>query len=414
MCASLLSPQDKFRAKVKAMGRPQSEALSQIKKEQRAKSRIREKDPFMAYRPKNDEFGDISKLNNDMDELSRLKQLERNLTNKLQILSNEFASEDQKRKALEDSLSKAKTRVGASYTQTRESEQLVSQIKDMEAKLQKSTIKYNQNLVILAEKREQLDNLRKASPPIQDEKQSQPSSPQKTSHENKRSYDEQKEAIQDEIDQLKISNKEAADFYAEKMDELQKTVEEGMEIQSKQSTNQKPDHRTDNLSAQTEMYRDRINKTLKLLNMKSIEEIIAEADRLERENCSLYNFVLEHSANKKKLLEEVEALEAQQEKIIKQEGESEEIEEANAGLKEINEQIAEATKEYEEIKKQCDEEEAKYSDIYKEIDELFNLLGCSWDGSPDEMSTVTPLNAMFALTSIESSIQNLTDDKIIE
>ncbi|EAY21796.1 hypothetical protein TVAG_238220 [Trichomonas vaginalis G3] len=415
MCASILSPHDRLRAKVKtALGRQTSEAMAQLKKEQRAKSRKREKDPFMTYRPKNSEIMDFNKLNNEMDELSRLKQLERNLTNKLQILTNEFTTEDQKRKALEDNLSKTRTKIGTNYTQTRESEQLINQIKAMESRLEKSTIKYNQNLVILAEKREQLDILRKANmAPYQTDKK-QPNSPQKTSHENNRTLAQQKEDIQAEIDKLNSNNKEVTEEYSKKIDELTEEANSELESQSKQQKNQKVDHKTDNLTAQTEEYQDRISQTLKLLNLKSVDEVIAEADRLERENCSLYNFVIEHSQNRKKLQEEVEALELQQAKILSQEGENKEIEIANSDLNEINQQISDAQKEYDELKKQCDAEEAKYSDIYKEIDELFNMLGCSWDGSPDDLSTVTPSNAMFALTCIENAIENHSQDKIIE
>ena len=165
--------------------------------------------------------------------------------------------------------------------------------------------------------------------------------------------------------------------------------------------------------AQTEHLQEMINKTLELCGFETYEDLISAADALERENFSLYNFVVEHGANKTKLQDEIDALELQNKELQKQveKNDSEQkdsLENLTIDIKNVDDDLKDSIEE-------AERNEQESQAVNKEIEDLFNELECSWTESPDEHTNVTTINAMFCLSNIEvnmAEMMNTLADKV--
>ena len=95
------------------------------------------------------------------EELQKLQTYKKNLSNKLSILSADLAAEEQKRKKLEEDVSKANSKAGGLFQQSKENEELQAKLRTIENRLDKALVRYNNNLTKLSGLRSQIDELRK-------------------------------------------------------------------------------------------------------------------------------------------------------------------------------------------------------------------------------------------------------------
>lgn len=419
-----------LRNKLRMMKFPQDEILNTVRKQQKAISKQKQanetvKSAIVEYEA---QIASIDKSNIDHDtneELNHLKALEKNLTNKLGVLSADFAAEDQKRRSLEEEVSKARSKVGGMFAQTREHEEMQARVRTMENRLDKALVRYNQDLYKLAEKRSQLDELRKDRFIFREviknatmEEKALGEHMSKLIAESNDAYSE-RDRMKMELNDLRASEKADLDNFDKEMERLNQTIE-GQRIASNRphdpqqsvpsissqvgSSSEMPDE----ITKMTDEYNARISETLNKLNMKSSAELFEEAEKLERENFSLFSFVVEHGANRTKLQEEIDALEMQYNALVEQHRSTEESQAADLAI--LTEEINDYQSRLDEIESQRQASEAEFQEVYKEVEDLFNMLGCSWDDAPDEKTVVTSVNAMFCLTSIETAIAAIMDE----
>ena len=419
-----------LRNKLRMMKFPQDEILNTVRKQQRTIHKQKQANETIhneidEYKKQIDTYQTVKSIHDSSEELNHLKTLEKSLQNKLSVLSADYNAEEQKRKALEDEVSKARSKAGGMFAQSRENEEIQGKIRTMENRLDKSLVRYNQNLTKLAEKRAQLDELRKERftfrEVIQKAKTQSQELDETIQNEIKQSneYYSQRDGLKMDIAELKATEEADIQNYEKEMDRITQTIERQRIAAERPHEKQasvptiisqggSSTETNDEITRQTDEYQSKINRTLELLQMKSIEELFAEAEKLERENFSLFNFVVEHGATRTKLQDEIDCLELQHDKLIAQNQANDD--EKAAELQQLTEDIQDTQAELDELEKQKQQHEQEFSEIYKEIDDLYNLLGCSWDSSPDEKATVTPANAMFALTNIETAINTIMDE----
>ena len=145
-----------------------------------------------------------------------------------------------------------------------------------------------------------------------------------------------------------------------------------------------------------------------MLNLKDLTELFSEAERLEKENKELYEYISENDEQRRKLQEQILELEAQYGELVSDREASED--EQKGEIEKLNSEIIDIQKQLAEIESQKNKDEIEFSTVYSEIEQLFNALECSWDDSPDEMTTVTTQNVMFALSAIESTVAELMNE----
>lgn len=375
--------------RIRMMKRPHDDALNTVRKQQRV---VRK--PRPSSQVKSIESADFSlDIEQNSEEIIHLETQKKSLAAKLAALTSEYNAEDQKRIKLENELSHARQKTGSALTQSRENEELLERLKSMESRLEKTTSKYNQNLSKLAEMRADLDQLRK-----------------------------ERYAYHQVLGDLEMpsnanSGRSLTDQLSSKEDGIFLTSSEKNEVMqydqmiSKKRSTQTPninDPHTESVLKQTDEYQKIIIDILETLNMKNLPQLFSEAERLERENINMNNYIMESNSLQEQLKDEIAKLEAQYKEIKEQvteehEKQRESLSQITKDIEEVNKQINEA-----EIKKATDESE--FSSVYSEIESLFNTLECSWEDSPDEKSTVTTGNAMFALSAIEATVAELMSD----
>jgi chromosome segregation ATPase len=152
----------------------------------------------------------------------------------------------------------------------------------------------------------------------------------------------------------------------------------------------------------TESYHTSTTQTLDLLHFTDVDDLIAHARELERENFSLYNFVVENGVIRTELQEELESL---REKKAELDGMCDLSEnEQSVRLSELTEKLNAVSEELAAGESQLEREREEFQEIYTKLEDLFNTLGCSWEGSPDMKEAVSDLNAMWCLGLIENTL----------
>ena len=413
-----------IRNKLRMMKFPQDEILNTVRKQQRAIHK--QKQANETIRNEITEYeGQIAKINHSIEkyktdeELQRLQTQKKNLSNKLSVLNNDFAVEESKRKKLEEDVSKANSKTGGLFQQSRENEELQARLRTMENRLDKALVRYNSNLSKLGELRSQIDELRKERNTFQRIIKNAEAERERNDQEMARLISDSNEAYSDrdrmkmDLAELKQKEKESIRSYETDISLLTQQIEgqritqshpreQQQQIPSMSSQLSSQTDQQEELVQQTEQLHTSNQRTLDLLGRKRVEELFAAAEKLERENFSLFNFVVEHGSNKTRLEEEISGLQLQYESLQsqseeKEEGKKEELTELTRKIQEIDQQLSLA-------KEKKEKSQSDFTSVYTEIEQLFNSLECSWDESPDDKTNVTATNVMFALSSIESKI----------
>ncbi|OHT13325.1 hypothetical protein TRFO_16525 [Tritrichomonas foetus] len=406
---------------------PQDEILNTVRRQQRAIHKQKSANDTIRYEITEYET-QIANLDRDIqnfknnEELQRLQTQKKNLSNKLSILSADFAAEEQKRKKLEEDVSKANSKAGGLFQQSRENEELQARQRTMENRLDKALVRYNNNLTKLSNMRAQIDELRKDRFTFRNVIKNTENDRNRKDEEigvlisdSNRAYSD-RDRLKMDLVQLKQAEAEDIKNYEEEYSRLTQQIE-GQRItqnhphgqqQTVPSINSQIGSQSDQqeeLTQMTEQYHATIQQTLDLLGYKDVQELFKEADSLERENFSLFNFVVEHGAKRSKLQDEIDVLELQHDSLLSQieynDGEQKEE------LDEVTEKIKEVDDDLNDVISEKESNQAEFVAVYNEIQELFNKLECSWDDSPDEKTTVSSSNAMFCLSSIEAAIAEM-------
>lgn len=419
-----------LRNKLRMMKFPQDEILNTVRRQQRAIHKQKQandtiRQEIIEYET---EIGNVEhriQVYKTDEELQRLQNLQKNLTNKLNILNSDLLAEEQKRKKLEDEVSKANSKAGGFFQQSRENEELQARLRTMENRLDKALVRYNNGLTKLADLRNRIDELRKDRFTFQNvirtaekDLENKDQDMQRLISESNAAYTERDRKKMDLV-QIKSAEKEDIQTYEQDIQRINQTIE-GQRISQAHphdqqttvpSINSQIGSQTDQqeeLVQLTDQYQATIQKTLDQLGMKDVQELFSEADKIERENFSLYTFVVEHGSKKTKLQEEIDALELQHESIMAQ------VEKGDADqsdrLAEMTQTISETESELHQIESAREKEDQEFQEVYNEIESLFNSLGCSWNESPDEKANVTPANAMFCLSAIEATLADIMNN----
>jgi uncharacterized phage infection (PIP) family protein YhgE len=158
----------------------------------------------------------------------------------------------------------------------------------------------------------------------------------------------------------------------------------------------------------TESYQTSVTQTLDLLHASDVDELIAQAQELERENFSLYSFVVENGVIRTELQEELEALRERKAELDDMcnltEGEQ------SARLSDLTEKLNAVSAELAAGEAQLAQEREEFQEIYVKLEDLFSSLGCSWQGSPDMKEGMSDLNAMWCLSLIEKGLVGIMND----
>ena len=418
-----------LRNKLRMMKFPQDEVLNTVRKQQRAIHKQKQandtlRNEIEEYQKQIDQYDQTMAAHDTCEDLIKLKAQEKNYSNKLSVISADYQAENQKRDNLETEVSKLRSKVGGSFAQYRENEEKDAKIRTMENRLDKALVRYNQNLTELSKKRDEIDQLRKDRMTFREVIKKTKEDSQtlnetiqneiKQSNDYYTSRDRYKMAIQElkEKEKIDIENHnkdmerlsqmlESQKISASRPQEQQQSVP--MIISQSGSTMDG----TDEITKQTEAYQKTIDTTLELLGMKTTDELFDAAQSIERENFSLFNYVVEHGANKSKLQDDISALDLQLDTLHAQAQATEEDQARQ--LEKITEDIETTKKDLESIKAEDEKGQEEFTGLFKEIDELFGILGCSWENSPDEKQTTTQSNALFALASIETAIVDIME-----
>lgn len=420
------------RNKLRMMKLPQDDILNTVRRQQRAIHKQKQandtiRNEIVEYEAQIANLDrDIQNYKNN-EELQKLQTYKKNLSNKLSILSADLAAEEQKRKKLEEDVSKANSKAGGLFQQSKENEELQAKLRTIENRLDKALVRYNNNLTKLSGLRSQIDELRKDRFTFREVIRNTENDRQKKDQEignlisNSNDAYSRRDRLKMDLVQLKQAEAEDIKNFEEEYTRLSQQIE-GQRITQNRPRDQQQtvpslssqigsqSDQQEEITALTEQYNSTIQRTLDLLEFKEVQELFDEADNLERENFSLFNFVVENGAKRSKLQEEIEGLDLQHDSLLAQvevndAEQKEELDRVTSNIKVVNSDLTSAKEEKEKT-------EAEFTSVYTEIENLFNNLECNWDESPDGKSSITPQNAMFCLSSIESAIAEMMNNVV--
>jgi DNA repair exonuclease SbcCD ATPase subunit len=394
-----------------------------IHKQKQANDTIRNE--ITEYESQIDALKKQIELHNSDADLQKLQSLKKNLSNKYSIILADLAAEEAKRKKLQEEVSRANSRSGGLFKQSRENEEIQGRLRTMENRLDKALVRYNRNLGELADLRARIDELRKDRRNFRDVMATGATARAKKDEEMARLISESNDAyaVRDskkmKLVQLRAVEKADVAAFEEKLSVLNQTIE-AQKLTANRTVEQ---HTTDQpfdsqigsqtdqqeeMTQLTELYNSTITRTLELCGMAGVPELFAEAEKLERENFSLYNYVVEHGSRVTRLQEEIDGLELQHEALVSQTRDSDE--EQSGMLEKLTSDIQKAEQDLADIQQQKAANDTEFASVYTEVGEIFNLLGCSWDDAPDGKTVVTPLNSMFCLSAIETQIAEMMNN----
>ncbi|OHT10251.1 hypothetical protein TRFO_04256 [Tritrichomonas foetus] len=404
--------------------------LNLVRKQQRSIAKQRQANETLRNEIAQYEFqiGRIEELTiayKNNEELLRLNSQQKNYTNKLSVLSADFSAEDQKRKRLEEEVSKARSAAGGIFAQARENEAVMKDLHTMENRLDKALMRYNSSLAKLAALRSQIDEIRKdrntfrnvIRKALSDRALKEEEMNTLISNSNQAYAD--RDRLMMELVQLKSAEKEDVQTFQTELSRCEQRIEnqritqnhprdQAQPILSRDSQIGSSSDQQEELTALTENYQTTITQTLDNLSMSSVEELINEAQRLESENFSLYNFVVENAAIRTDLQDQLDQLEQTEKELLDQSQMTEE--QLSEKLTVITNNINSTSQELNDLKTQHKKDKTEFKEIYEKLEDLFNELGCSWEHAPDEKKHITIANSRFVMTTIEKCLMEMMRD----
>ena len=419
-----------LRNKLRMMKLPQEEILNTVRKQQRAIHK--QKLANETIRNEIDQYEkELQNIDKELEEyktneeLQKLQTQKKNLANKLSVISADVVAEEQKRKKLEEDVSKANSRAGGLYQQARENEMLQAKLRTMENRLDKVLLRYNANLNKLESMRAHLDELRKERftfrnviKNTENDKQKKDKQIGELISSSNESY-AKRDQLKMDLVQLKQAEAEDIKNFDEEYSRLTQQIEGQRITQNRPREHQQQlpslnsqigsqSDQQEEMTQATEQMNVTIQRILDLMECKDVSQLLQQADKIESENFSLYNFVVENGAKKSKLQDDIDALELQHSSLLSQieRNDNEQKDE----LEEITKNIKDVSQEQKEVRNEKEQNEEKFKSVYSAIENLFNKLNCSWDNTPDEKQNISPANAMYCLSNIEVAMAEIMNN----
>jgi flagellar biosynthesis chaperone FliJ len=221
-----------------------------------------------------------------------------------------------------------------------------------------------------------------------------------------------------ELARLRGAEKADVTAFEEKVSVLDQTIET-QKVAASHQANEQPlepvadsgligqQAEQDELALVTSQYERTTQVALDLCHVRDAAELFATAERLERENFSLYSYVVEHGAARARLQEDIDGLELQRDALLAQTASSEE--EQSLVLQQLTDEIQRVDGQLRAIEDEKAANETQFQAVYEEIEAVFTCLGCSWNDAPDGKTTTTPANSSFCLSSIETVIAQMAN-----
>jgi DNA repair exonuclease SbcCD ATPase subunit len=418
-----------LRNKLRMMKLPADEILNTVRRQQRAISKQKQANDTIRLEIEQCQV-QIARIDQlqfaySTDKtISELESQKKSLSNKLSVIQADFSVEDTKRRRIEEKVSRASSRAGGIFDQSREHEEVVNHLQTMENRLDKAIIRYNNNLTKLSALRSQMDEFRKGRSIFREvirraksDRTCKQDEIAKLIEESNDAYS-RRDTLNMRLTQVRSAEKEAVQEYEERLQLLTERIETSRITKGHHRNPQPPISPTssqigsssdnqEDTTGQMEALQTAISQTLDLLQMRDVDELVAQIDRLEEENFSLYNFVVDAGGINAELQDELETLSGRKDEL----GEIAAMtdEQQSERLRNLTRQVRQTQEELDTSKASYDQEVGEFLQIYRRLERLFDAVGCSWDGAPDEKTTVTQVNVMFVLGQVELKITEVME-----
>lgn len=426
------NPQEvkELRNKLRMMKFPQDDILNTVRKQQRAIDKQKQanetiKMQITKYEEEIEGYEKNIRDYKSSEERQNLVAKKKNLTNKLGILQADFKAEDDKRRRLEEQVSKARSRAGGMFAQAQENENLQFKVRTIENRLDQALNAYNKQLKKLDASRTQIEEL------IQ-ERQNFNEVYGKLDKEQTRNADNIASLIDQSNKSYTIRDQKKIDLVLLQKEEKQDQAEDEAELNrlnqmiegqsllamhphaeqapipslSSQSTNQTDQQ--EELQKEIDTKSSLVNQIITANKCQKLDELFDKLANFENENYSLFNFVVQRGAEKSSLIDEIDALTQRSSELDSNVELTEE--QQNAKLKVLAEQMENTEKGLATHSAIKDTNDAQIKKVYESLEELYVTLELPWDGMPDEKKHVTPLNSSYCLTQIENKLAAFMDE----
>ena len=327
-----------LRNKLRMMKFPSDDILNTVRRQQRAIHKQKEANETILieieqYEKQIKDYQALDEKHKSDPTLQRLLHDHKTYSNKLSTLKADVDAEAQKLSKLEDQASKARSKAGGMFAAATENQQLASKQLTMENRLQQVYNKYNSNLRILESYRSDADQFRKDR--IQIEyvlnqkkaiREKADSDLQKLISKSNDMYTE-RDALKMDTVTLKNTEKDDISNFQSEMTRYNQTIEAHKINQNRPidaqpsivSTNSTMGSQADEespIETQIKQSLQTINSVLKIGQADNLEQLADKVDEIERENFTLYSFVVEHSARLAELQQQNQRYIAEKEAYI--------------------------------------------------------------------------------------------------
>lgn len=426
------NPQEvkELRNKLRMMKFPQDDILNTVRKQQRAIEKQKQANETikMQIQKYEEEIEGYEKSIRDYkssEERQNLVAKKKNLTNKLGILQADFKAEDDKRRRLEEQVSKARSKAGGMFAQAQENENLASKVHTIENRLDQALSQYNKQLKKLEASRDHIDELRQ-------ERKNFNQVYSKLDKEQTRNADDIASLIDQSNKSYTIRDQRKIDLVLLQKEEKQDQAEDEAELTrlnqmiegqtllamhqhteqapipslSSQSTNQTDQQ--EELQKEIDSKSQLVNQILSATKCQKLDELFQKFTDYENENYSLFNFVVQRGAEKSNIIDEIDMLQRRSAELDANVELTEE--QQNERLKILAERMETTEKNVANLTDVKESNDAQIKKLYDELENFYNMLELPWDNMPDEKKHITPLNSMFCLTQIENKLAAFMDD----
>lgn len=359
-------------------------------------------------------------------------QKRNNLVNLLKLYSNnqgilesDLKAEEEKRKALEEELSKEQTKIGGMFFQFKKNDNLDKRLRFLENRLHQGYVRYCSNLNLLTEKRFLVDQLRVFKKNFFEtrikhckEKENCDAHLGMLIQESNQMYME-RDRNKLTLQHLHIAEKEDFQNFENESTRIDAKIETEKMIRKNGnelthglssfsgSTVQQTDQSFDELIGQVDLFQIEITQILEGTKTTDLHHLLDLYDSLEMKNFSYMRIIFEKDALNLKLLD---LIEKRKKTIIKlHEDHKQEQENSGEVIEQLSQKIIEVDR---NIKEQTIRQEhvlTSFRTISEKLTDLANRLEVDTRESPDGKTTVSFFNFDFFLTQIEMKISDFVE-----
>jgi uncharacterized coiled-coil DUF342 family protein len=423
-----------LRSKLRMLNLPQDDIVNVVRRQQR--TLVKQKEANATIRrliEKNEiERARVEQLRAEFDadpDLQKLETTKKQYMNRLSILQADVSVEEGKCRRIKEEVSRARSKAAGIYTQAEEKEHVIARMQRTENRLNMSYTAYNSHLTKLVSLRHEMDELRKQRSTFREIMRT-------TRNDREMKHDQictlisesnddyaRRDLLKRRLTEVKLAEKQFEDEFQENISQITERIEMQRVTKSHTPMVDHPMTASDSqigwssdqieaLVAQTEAMQTAINQALTSLQFPTIQAMLDSADQLERENFSLYNFVVESGAINLSLKEEIEGLEKRKDELDRLAEMTDEEQSVHFGV--LTKQIASTSKNLADTQGLFERESNEFREIHDKIERLFNLVGGSWDSSPDQRPGMSQSNTPFVLSTIEAKLSEVMERVFVQ